>query len=481
MKKQFLLLILLLFMPVMVFAEGLPTEAFSTNVDSNITYYNYVQKAYRSKSMTSPFIENFSAPLNLRTGDGLFPLYLLSKNEMTPSTSDKINPSNTNPLEITDDGIIYIISYGYNVGSQNESIFDSNMYGTVTDDSLKEYLTQIALWVYIYQNKEKFKDTYCADEACDFTNSDGTLVSAKDVYDLIAEGSTFHNYSYLSYITKLVDNANVYRSEDSTISSISGDILEYEIDKKNHILTTKAIQPVPTGNSTNYMGCNITLEDPNQYGVYFADSKGNKINDISSYQGAFHLVVPLQDDLDKMNLNSIKLHIKGYFLQSKAYEYTASMALRKASYSLSPILYGNFPLEEVQNNYTLQNFVKISTLDSKNSLLSGATMVLTRKDDPNYKEEWVSGEEAHFIQLRNGEYTLCETKAPNGYEACSECVDFKVDGENVTVLDVKNDQVVPIPNTSMFANKIIRNIGIILLVIGILVVGSSYLANENKA
>ncbi len=479
MKKQFLLLILLLLIPSMVFAEGLPTGSFSTNADSNITYYNYVQKAFRSKSMTSPFIENFSAPLNLRTNDGTYPLYLLSKNHEVPYSSDPIDSANSKA--ITDDGILYIISYGFNVGSQNESIFDTKEFGEVTEDSLKEYLTQIALWVYIYQNKSKFSDTYCYNGGCDFTNSDGTLVSATEVYDLIAQGATFNKYGSLNYIIKLVDNAKIYKSQTSTLSSISGDTLEYEIDKKNHILTTKLIRPTPTGNSTNYVGYSISLEDPNQYGVYFTNENDEIITDISSYQGAFHLVVPLQDNLDNMNLNSIKLHIKGYFLQSRAYECVATLAPKKSSNGLSPILYGNFPLEEVDNDYSIQNFVKISTLDPKNTLLAGATMVLTKKDDPTFSESWISGEDAHFLQLRNGEYTLCETKAPNGYEACTECVDFKVDGENVTVLDVKNEQKVPIPNTSMFSNKVVRNIGIILLVIGILVIGFSYLSNENKA
>ena len=471
MKKRFLFILILLLIPTAVLAEGLPTGDFQTNY--NGMTYNYIQSAYRSLSMTSPFIESFNAPYNLRTGDGVYALYTLSKNDRVPSRNDTVNSTSH---EIEDDGIEYILMNGYRMDN-TPNIFDSEEYGAVDTRNIKEYITQIALWLYLYQNQSKFSN-YCSNRACEFTNSSGEAISAEEIYDFIVEGAKISGYNYLNYIIKLVDNASIYRREPSQLSSISSDSLEYEIDKKNHILVTKEIHPTPTGNSTNFMGFVIEIDDPNQYGAYFSDNDGNKITDMEHYQGAFHLVVPLQEELDKMNLNSIQLHIKGYFSNHHVYDYTTVDSTGNDPFT--HMVASGSQTEEIRNDYSLHNFVKISTLDPMNSLLAGATMVLTKKGDPSFNESWISGEDAHFIQLRNGEYTLCETKAPHGFEACTECVDFNVDGENVTVLDVKNDQKVEIPNTALFANKTIRNFGIVLLIIGSLIIGFNYLTSDNK-
>ena len=444
--KKVLFFIALLFIPVFVFAEGLPNEVFSTNITSAVQKNN-VKTAYRSLSMTSSFIENFNIPLNLYTADGVTPLYLLSKNLSTPTKDNSIVPSADNPVEVLDDGIIYILTNGFNTYNLDHNIFTTGEYGTVNENSTKQYITQIALWMYIYQNKDKF-EKYCSNDACYFFDSDGSAVEYQEVYNLVKEGSEITNYQYLGYIIKLVDNAKTYKRESSSLSSISADALEYTVDNTNKILKTNVIQPTAKGNKDHLIRLEIALEDPDQYGAYLVNENGEKIEDLSNVPSKFHIVVPLKDDLSKMNLSHISLRIKGYFEQSKAYEYHAKMVLRNGS--LSPILYGTLPTEEVSKDYSLKNFVKISTLDPKNSHLAGATMVLTKKGDSSFKSSWVSNDEAHFLQLDNGEYTLCETKAPKGYSACEECVNFRIDGDNVTVLDVKNEEKVEIPNTAKF-------------------------------
>ena len=224
MKRIIRLLFILLLFPVMVYAEGLPVENFTTNVTSAVLQNN-VRMAYRSKSMTSPFINSFAVPQNVRTSDGITPLYILSKNLDTPTTDNVIPVGEDNPVEIQDAGINYILTYGYNIENPDGSIFASGEYGNVTDNSIKQYDTQIALWIYIYQNKNKFINSYCQNGACDFLNTSNEAVDATEVYDLVVEGAKIQGYEYLGYIIKLVDNAKNYKKETSTVSSVSGDTI----------------------------------------------------------------------------------------------------------------------------------------------------------------------------------------------------------------------------------------------------------------
>ena len=483
MKKKcvFLILFLLFHFTLDVFAEGLPTNSFTSN-SSNSMAYNYIRLSLRSRSMTSPFIYSFDVPYNLKTNDGKYPLYIFSKNLGVPSISEEFIPSNDNPTEVMDSGILYILTYGYNTGNSNESIFMNGEHSNNLSDATKQYITQIALWLYIYQNKEQFKDTYCFNDACVFLDSSNQVVPFDEVYNLVKEAGKISDYSYLSYIIDLVDNAKVYKKEVSQLSSTSAEHLSYQVKKESNQLISEVLRPIANSNSTNFLNYTVTIEDPNQYGAYFIHENGQRIDDLSSINGSFQLVVPLKEKLEDMDLSSIKIKITGYFLRSDAYEYHVSRTQNADLNSFSSVLYGFIPTETVENVYTLQNFVRISALSPNKSILAGATMVLTKKGDSNYRETWISGEDVHFIQLREGDYTLCETNAPKGYETATQCYDFSVNGANVNVeipnVEATQEQAVVVPDTALFQSPIIRFIGVFLLMIGVSTLGFIFLKNE---
>ena len=146
MKKIVCIMIcMILFYPIFVLAEGLPKSPFTTNIRST-EQTNYMRKAFTSQSMTSTFINSFAVPTSIKTSDGAYPLYLLLKNKNTPTTANTITPGEHNPIEVNDSGIQYILNHGYHVGG-DESVFDSGEYGTITTDNIKQYITQIALWL----------------------------------------------------------------------------------------------------------------------------------------------------------------------------------------------------------------------------------------------------------------------------------------------------------------------------------------------
>ncbi|MBQ8891328.1 MAG: Cys-Gln thioester bond-forming surface protein, partial [Bacilli bacterium] len=75
--------------------------------------------------------------------------------------------------------------------------------------------------------------------------------------------------------------------------------------------------------------------------------------------------------------------------------------------------------------------IKISKQDiTTKKELAGATLVVKDKDG-NIVDKWVSTEEPHYIEgLKEGNYTLTEKVAPNGYKLSSETINFtlKADG-----------------------------------------------------
>ena len=99
---------------------------------------------------------------------------------------------------------------------------------------------------------------------------------------------------------------------------------------------------------------------------------------------------------------------------------------------------------------TTDTYVYISKQDiTNNSELSGATLRLTK--DNGIIDEWVSAETPHKLtNLADGEYTLTETIAPNGYET-AESITFtvtngSVEGGTVIMYDKPTDEPTPEPD-----------------------------------
>ena len=89
--------------------------------------------------------------------------------------------------------------------------------------------------------------------------------------------------------------------------------------------------------------------------------------------------------------------------------------------------------------------VEISKKDITNDEeLPGARLVV-KDSDGKTVEEWISSDEPHKIQLPQGEYTLTEITAPEGYEV-AETIEFTVtdtmDVQHVTMYDTPKDDTV---------------------------------------
>lgn len=455
--------------------SGVPTSTFTSNV-TNDNKVNYISDVLTANGQSNSNSSLFDVKI-MKTNNNATPLYSLMKNLEIPKTSEQFEILDDNPTSVTNKGILYILAHGYNTTNTNYNIFSTGTYGSVTNNDIKQYITQIALWLYIYENSSSFASTYCANDGCKFLNSAGTSISSTEVRNIIKLSGSFSNYTYLNYITLLVDNAKSYTGgTTSKISALENGALSYQINNEFTLLTTDSISVGVDSNKVNFMYYSLEIKDPNGYGAYITDSNGDKINNTNIMSGSFKVAVPLKEDLSEMDLSSIEVDVYGHFVKDEGWDYRVtntnsenSLINSSKNQRYTNVLLGYTPNEVVSTSFKLYNFVKISKIDATNSKeLPGATLEITKKDDPSKKEKWVSTNQPHYTYLDNGDYTLCETIAPTGYALNTECIEFTIDGKQIKAVEMKNEPTVPVPDTGKSSSKLLYLAGGSLIIIGLI-------------
>ncbi len=462
----------------------LPTKTFTTNYSSS-EVKNYVKEALASNATYSNYYNNFNVVPSSKTNDNKFPLYSLMKNLAFPKTTESIELIDNNPITVSDKGVMYIITHGYNSVNTNNTVFDNGDYA-VSDNEIRQYVTQLALWLYLYETKGS-NSAYCIDtgagvNSCDFYSGTNTLMDASTVRTMISEAAKNQKYAYLSYVTELVDEAKKRAvDEPSVLASINFDG-SYVVGDDEKYIVTSSFTPAVQSNKANFMHYSIELHDPKQYGAYLVNNNNEKIDNTNIFEGSFKIYIPVKDSIDKIDLSSISVDIYGYFANLNGYNYRITKSTVESEGSVDNLMnnyngtkypkYTNlilarFPEEVVKTSFSLTNIVKISKVDITNhDELSGASLELTKKNDSEKKWNWVSTNKPHYLHLEDGEYELCETIAPEGYQLTHECITFTVDNQKTTTVEMENKPV-EIPNTGSSVSIIFYVLGGILFGLGV--------------
>ena len=468
------------------FSNGFPTSTFSTNLDTGTTE-NFINTAFGSDNSYTNFMNNFNINTNYLDNNNTNPLYVLMKNLEVPKATESFELNADSVHDINDKAITYIIGHGYNNTNSVNTVFTKNQYGGDINNTIKQYITQIALWLYIYEHKTSYSSTYCKNtgngcDACDFLDNLNNVVDATTVRTIINKAAEKENYEYLKYILDLVNSAASYDGNTNPAIGSFDTNFNYSFTSDNSMIYIYNLIPTISGGIDNYMYYAIEVEDPHNYGVYIADKNDNRLTNTTQMNESFSIVVPLADDITTMDLSSITIKVYAYFIvdNNKSYVVTTSSStpLPGTTNNLvvkygdnkydrySDITLGYTPYQIIGTQFNLRNFTKISKVDITNSNeLPGATLVVTDKNDPTKTWTWVSTNKPHLIFLNDGEYTLCETRVPDGYEVTTECIDFTVDDSKIDTVVMEN-RPVNIPDTGIKLNKLIITIGLILVLIG---------------
>ena len=295
----------------------------------------------------------------------------------------------TNPTKV-DNGLAYIIANGYK-GTKAD-------YGN--DSKMKQYyITQLAIYTYLGQaNPKNNNDVHNA------------------VWDLVNKAKAANNESN----TKL----NVSLNASNTNMKLTSDGRYFISD----VITV----------SSNNNNAEFTIGGSANVNTEIVDANGNKVNKVKNGSKVYARIPA--STIQAGQSVTISVAVNGQATKQTAYVYTPSpnkyqTIIPSITYPETESAQATIKVKAAKEK--IQTKVKISKQDiTTKQELPGAKLVIK---DANGKEvaSWVSTNTPKYIKgLEAGNYTLCETQAPDGYELYTECIKFtvKADGTVSTVI-----------------------------------------------
>ena len=295
----------------------------------------------------------------------------------------------TNPTKV-DNGLAYIIANGYK-GTKAD-------YGN--DSKMKQYyITQLAIYTYLGQaNPKNNNDVHNA------------------VWDLVNKAKAFKNESN----TKL----NVSLNASNTNMKLTSDGRYFISD----VITV----------SSNNNNAEFTIGGSANVNTEIVDANGNKVNKVKNGSKVYARIPA--STIQAGQSVTVSVAVNGQATKQTAYVYTPSSSkyqkiVPSITYPETESTQATIKVKAAKEK--IQTQVKISKQDiTTKKELPGAKLVIK---DANGKEvaSWVSTNTPKYIKgLEAGNYTLCETAAPEGYELYTECIKFtvKADGTVSTVI-----------------------------------------------
>ena len=295
----------------------------------------------------------------------------------------------TNPTKV-DNGLAYIIANGYK-GTKAD-------YGN--DSKMKQYyITQLAIYTYLGQaNPKNNNDVHNA------------------VWDLVNKAKAANNESN----TKL----NVSLNASNTNMKLTSDGRYFISDE----ITV----------SSNNNNAEFTIGGSANVNTEIVDVNGNKVNKVKNGSKVYARIPA--STIQAGQSVTVSVAVNGQATKQTAYVYTPNpnkyqTIIPSITYPETESAQATIKVKAAKEK--IQTKVKISKQDiTTKQELPGATLVIK---DANGKEvaSWVSTNTPKYIKgLEAGNYTLCETQAPDGYELYTECIKFtvKADGTVSTVI-----------------------------------------------
>ena len=306
------------------------------------------------------------------TSDGTL-AYCTEYQDQFPMGVTMSNPARLEP------GISYIIANGYK-GTKGE-------YGN--DSKMKQYyITQLAIYTYLGQANPK-------------NNND----VHKAVWDLVNKAKS----------AKANDvTLNVSLSSGSTTMKLTSD-KKYFISEAITVKSNVASQSFSVAASQNV-------------GAFVVNANGTKVSTVKSGDKVY-IKVP-SDVIKEGQKITLSMSVKGSRTKQAAYLYKPSQSKYQnitpgVTYPKTETASASIKVNAKKDKITTK--VKISKQDiTTKKELPGASLVI-KDASGKVVESWVSTNEPKYIEgLKAGNYTLCETAAPQGYELYTECIKFAV-------------------------------------------------------
>lgn len=439
--------------------ESLPdsfTSKIGTSISSSCTSGTQSPKCNQLEEIgTIDIMYSFQASYDNKVAD----LYCIEHNK---SMSSNVDYTKDASVLATYPGIVYILENN----NFDTSKGTCKSAGTCSDAQLNQYLTQIAIWWYIDKVNGLDDSKNYSSKGVESTVTEDA--EGKNKYDANGNYQFYNNLSALdktnikaskfaSKIESLVNGALAYKG-DATAANISlpsKDNITYTVNGNN--ILTNAITPTSTSDSLS------------SYTVTVSNSNVKVLNTDLVEQTTFgkgeSFIISMPVSLATNNELSVDVSVEGNFSKKDAFFYKPSdsktqttvlgvinNSKEKASLNLSyeiDLGVGKFHKVDAETGKYVTN-ATLSIMDSQGTVVS----------------TFETGDSATSITLPVGNYTVTETKIPDGYSAEKTTYEFEIKKDETTDIVLKNTKLIDVPNTKLNMTYV-YGIGAAVIVVGI--------------
>lgn len=359
----------------------------------------------------------------------------------------------TRGRQIYDPGVITLIQNGY-PNKKVSGLTDKENY----------YITQIAVWAYWYKA---------------YSEPAPKIVG----YLIDSNGNPKRDSSGPHYNFNGGTNPS---AKQTILANAAMDLYELAVSKSNPSATsgggstktgtvTISVGSTTLNNMGTYLLSNeitITLKDIDSATVSVNKGKIVKSDNTETTSMTITSTTKIKVKMDSTaDINDLTLTVRGTYSggDAVAYVYTPPKSGQQDSIYFTVEETGGSTTQtktfRYTNTPTTVPKVKFSKKDATNNReLPGATLVI-KDSSGNPIESWVSTTTPHEVELDEGNYELCETIAPAGYQRTTTCVPFTVTSSGCSPVTMVNQPT--IPATGVDKTKIILISSIVMLVTGI--------------
>lgn len=256
-----------------------------------------------------------------------------------------------------------------------------------------------------------------------------------------------------SHVIKNLPNGTYTLQETKAPSGyvLNDKVVEFTISDTNRNISIRFRNKELERNATIIKIDSVTKEPVAGATLVVKDSEGKVIEEFVTTTEP-HKLTDLEDGTYTVEETKAPA---GYEKTDEIYEFTVDKDHRDVTVTIE-----NTPIEK------LVNILKVDA--ATGNPLAGATLVV-KDSEGNVIEEFVTTEEPHTITgLKDGEYTVEETKAPEGYKKSDEIYKFTISDETPTALVIfENNEIVEVPFTGSNKSLISTLFGSVLLISGV--------------
>lgn len=383
--------------------------------------------------------------------------------EHMKSMSTSVNYTKDKSVLDTYPGIVYILDN--NNFDTSKGTCKAN--GTCTDSQLNEYLTQIAIWWYIDKvngcdDSKNYSSKGVESTITEDNDGNGKYDSNKNYqyYNNLSvlDKQAIKTSKYASKIDSLVTGALSYKG-DTTTPSISLPVKEnitYTVSGNNVVTNTIT----PTSPSGSFSGYTVTVSNSN------VKVLNTNLVEQTTFGKGESFIISMPISLAKDNEISVDVNVEGNFSKKDAFFY------KPTSTSLQTTVLGviNNSKEKANLNLTYQvelgvgKFRKVDAETGK--YVSNATLTVMDSKGTTVSSFETSDKET-TVTLPVGNYTVTETRIPDGYSAEKTTYEFEIKKDETTEIVLKNTKLIDVPNTKATMTYI-YGIGVAVVVVGII-------------